>query len=132
MSLSLDALGIVVSDMARALVFYRLLGLDFPEGAAAEGHTEAVLPDGMRLMLDTEDLMRSFDDGFVPPEPPGRVTLAFLCASPVEVDVRHAAIVAAGFESHLEPFDAFWGQRYATVLDPDGTKIDLFAPLEAA
>ncbi|MCZ6462364.1 MAG: glyoxalase, partial [Actinobacteria bacterium] len=25
--------------------------------------------------------------------------------------------------------DAFWGQRYATVLDPDGNAIDLFAPL---
>jgi uncharacterized glyoxalase superfamily protein PhnB len=27
------------------------------------------------------------------------------------------------------PFDAFWGQRYATVLDPDGNTVDLFAPL---
>jgi hypothetical protein len=26
--------------------------------------------------------------------------------------------------------DAFWGQRYATVLDPDGNPVDLFAPLE--
>jgi uncharacterized glyoxalase superfamily protein PhnB len=23
--------------------------------------------------------------------------------------------------------DAFWGQRYATVLDPDGNPVDLFA-----
>ncbi|MFL6036949.1 MAG: glyoxalase, partial [Gaiellaceae bacterium] len=28
-----------------------------------------------------------------------------------------------------EPFDAFWGQRYATVVDPDGNAVDLFAPL---
>lgn len=27
------------------------------------------------------------------------------------------------------PSDAFWGQRYATVHDPDGNPIDLFAPL---
>ena len=29
------------------------------------------------------------------------------------------------------PFDAFWGQRYATVHDPDGNPVDLFAPLPA-
>jgi uncharacterized glyoxalase superfamily protein PhnB len=28
--------------------------------------------------------------------------------------------------------DAFWGQRYATVLDPDGNSVDLFASLEDA
>jgi uncharacterized glyoxalase superfamily protein PhnB len=29
----------------------------------------------------------------------------------------------------LAPWDAFWGQRYATVLDPDGNSVDLFAAL---
>jgi hypothetical protein len=29
----------------------------------------------------------------------------------------------------LNPYDAPWGQRYATVLDPDGNIVDLFAPL---
>lgn len=128
----LDALGIVSTDMARTLAFYRLLGLEFPDGAAAEGHVEATLVGGIRLMIDTEELVRGFDEGFEPPVPPGRVTLAFKCASPGEVDALHAAIVDAGFESHLDPFDAFWGQRYATVLDPDGTHVDLFATLEAA
>ena len=32
---------------------------------------------------------------------------------------------------HHEPWDAFWGQRYATVLDPDGNSVDLFAALPA-
>lgn len=31
--------------------------------------------------------------------------------------------------SDVVPFDAPWGQRYATVLDPDGNGVDLFAPL---
>ena len=26
-------------------------------------------------------------------------------------------------------WDAPWGQRYATVADPDGYRVDLFAPL---
>ena len=37
--------------------------------------------------------------------------------------------MSAGHRSHLAPFDAFWGQRYATLLDPDGNPVDLFAPL---
>lgn len=28
-----------------------------------------------------------------------------------------------------EPWDAFWGQRYCSVMDPDGNQIDIFANL---
>ena len=45
------------------------------------------------------------------------------------VDDVHAAVGAAGFHSKAEPYDAFWVQRYATVLDPDDNAVDLFAPL---
>ena len=38
-------------------------------------------------------------------------------------------LTAAGHHGELAPFDAFWGMRYATVHDPDGTGIDLFAQL---
>jgi hypothetical protein len=38
-------------------------------------------------------------------------------------------LTSAGHTGHKEPWDAFWGQRYAEVLDPDGNLIDLFAPL---
>ncbi len=36
---------------------------------------------------------------------------------------------SADGEPPLEPFDAFWGMRYATVLDPDDNGVDLFATL---
>ena len=39
----------------------------------------------------------------------------------------HDELTALGSGSHLAPFDAFWGQRYATVLDPDGVRVDLYA-----
>jgi hypothetical protein len=35
-----------------------------------------------------------------------------------------------GYTQHKEPWDAFWGQRYAIVLDPDGTHVELSAALE--
>lgn len=129
MSPQFDAIGLVVSDMTDALAFYRLLGLTFPDGAESEGHVEAVLPGGTRLMLDTEELVRSFDATFEPPSGGGRIGLAFLCEDPDEVDRVYDAVCEAGYRSERPPFDAFWGQRYATVLDSDGNGVDLFAPL---
>jgi uncharacterized glyoxalase superfamily protein PhnB len=125
---ALDALGLVVADMSATLAFYRRLGLDLPAGADTEDHVEVTAAGGLRLMFDTVDLVRSFSE-WEPPSGGHRVALAFLCASPTEVDATHDDLVAAGHRSHLPPFDAFWGQRYATVLDPDGNPVDLFAPL---
>jgi len=45
------------------------------------------------------------------------------------VDAAFADLTGAGYEAHLEPWDAFWGMRYASVRDPDGNPVDLFAPL---
>ena len=55
--------------------------------------------------------------------------LAFDCGSPAAVDETFASMVAAGFDGHMEPWDAVWGQRYATLRDPDGNGVDLFAAL---
>ncbi|MDH4119498.1 MAG: VOC family protein [Acidimicrobiia bacterium] len=121
-----DAFGIVVSDLAASLSFYRLLGIDLPE--SGEGHVEAELPGGIRMMFDTIDVIESFSE-WTPPSGSRGIGLAFLCDGPADVDATHARIVAAGHRSKLDPFDAFWGQRYATVLDPDGNPVDLFAPL---
>jgi uncharacterized glyoxalase superfamily protein PhnB len=95
----LNALGIVVGDMATSIRFYRLLGVDLPE-TPGEGHVEAAL-----------------------------LSLAFECASPVEVDETYARATGAGFKGEKEPWDAFWGQRYAQLQDPDGVPVDLFAAL---
>ena len=125
-----DAVGIVVSDMAASLAFYRLLGLDFPPDADGEGHVEAVTTGGIRIMFDTEDVIRSFDPGWTPSSGRGRVGLAFRCDSPAAVDRVVQAATDASYPVHLEPWDAFWGQRYAVLVDPDGNHVDLFAGLE--
>jgi uncharacterized glyoxalase superfamily protein PhnB len=125
----LDAFGIVVSDMARSVAFYGRLGLAFPEGAEKEGHAEAELGGGMRYMLDTEDVMRSFDPEWQRPTDGHLVGGAFRCESPEEVDRVYAELLEAGATPAKQPWDAFWGQRYAQLKDPDGTVIDLYAPL---
>jgi catechol 2,3-dioxygenase-like lactoylglutathione lyase family enzyme len=126
-------LELVVFDMAATLAFYRRLGLEVPAEADHQPHVDVELGDGMRLAWDTEETIRSFDPGWSPPSGGGhRVALAFACDSPADVDAAWADLTGAGYEGHLAPWDAFWGMRYAVVHDPDGTPVDLFAPLPAA
>jgi catechol 2,3-dioxygenase-like lactoylglutathione lyase family enzyme len=121
----LNGIGIVVSDMARSLDFYRRLGLDVPE-PPHEGHVDIVLPNGFRLMLDSDDEMRKFLPDWVR-QPGNLFSLAFQCDSPAEVDTVYAEMTSAGYQGDKDPWDAFWGQRYAKLRDPDGVPVDLYA-----
>jgi catechol 2,3-dioxygenase-like lactoylglutathione lyase family enzyme len=131
MAPTFNVIGLVVADMGASLAFYRRLGLDIPASADTEPHVEAALPGGLRLAWDTVDTVRSFDPGWTPPTGSPQVGLAFACDDPGEVDRVYAELVDAGYEGHKKPWDAFWGQRYAVVHDPDGNGVDLFAPLPA-
>jgi catechol 2,3-dioxygenase-like lactoylglutathione lyase family enzyme len=125
----LDVFAVVVSDMARSVAFYRRLGLEFPDGAKSEPHVEAQLGGGIRYALDTEEVMRAFDPEWTRPSDGHLYGGAFRCDSPEEVDGLYAELLQVGGSAYKEPWDAFWGQRYAQLRDPDGTVIDLYAPL---
>ena len=129
MTIRFDLVGVVVADMARSLAFYRRLGIDIPADADSQPHVEVALPGGVRMAWDTIEVIRSFDPGWTPPSGGHGLGLAFACESPAEVDSTYAALLGAGYDGHLEPWDAFWGQRYAVVHDPDGNSVDLFAAL---
>ena len=124
-----DLIGIIVQDMAAALRFYRQLGLPIPDGVEAEDHVECTLPNGLRIAWDTATLVQSIDEHWSTPSGGHRMNFAFLCDSPTEVDSTYARLTGAGYSGHKPPWDAFWGQRYAQVFDPDGNPVDLFAPL---
>jgi uncharacterized glyoxalase superfamily protein PhnB len=123
--MSFDAIGIVSADCAKAIHFYRLLGIEFVRAGGHE-HFEAKTPSGVRLLLDSVALLQKFEPDFLKVRGTG-VSLCFKQESREKVDEVYAAIIHAGFESKKAPWDAFWGQRYACVLDPDGNQIDLFA-----
>ena len=122
-----NAIGIFASDLDRSLAYYRLLGLEFP-GEADGGHIEATLPSGLRLMLDTEETILSFNPEWTRATG-NQLALAFECTSPAEVDELYGRAAEAGFQTEKEPWDAFWGQRYAQLRDPDGVGVDLYASL---
>jgi catechol 2,3-dioxygenase-like lactoylglutathione lyase family enzyme len=126
-------MGLIVRDMAKTLRFYRRLGMEIPAGADQEGHVEVTLPGGFRIAWDSLEVIHSFSPDYQLPTTP-QPALAFLCDSPAEVDQLYAELVAEGYRGHLEPWDAepwdaFWGQRYAVLCDPDNHLVDLFARL---
>jgi catechol 2,3-dioxygenase-like lactoylglutathione lyase family enzyme len=123
----LNAIGIIANDLERSIRFYRLLGLDVPETPDAP-HIDTFLPSGLRFMLDSEQHMAEVEGDWQRVNG-NQIALAFECASPAEVDETHRRAVDAGFDGYKEPWDAFWGQRYAQLRDPDGVVIDLYAAL---
>jgi catechol 2,3-dioxygenase-like lactoylglutathione lyase family enzyme len=126
MSVELDLVGIAVKDMGKSLEFYRLLELPIPEGQDAEPHVEADL-GRIRIAWDTTEVLEQVYGSWVS-EPIGhRIELAFKCDRREEVDAVYDRVVGQGYRGHKEPWDAFWGQRYAVVEDPDGNLVSLFA-----
>ena len=122
-----DMVGMSVKDVPRAIRFYRLLGLAFPDAATGEDYVE-VKTNGYRISLNAQSLEKEMNPDWAPPRGQ-RMGLAFLCESPAQVDETYAKVVAAGHKGVKEPWDAFWGQRYALVEDPDGAHVSLFCPL---
>jgi catechol 2,3-dioxygenase-like lactoylglutathione lyase family enzyme len=127
MHTSFSTIGLIVTDLAASMAFYRQLGLAF--GETAGEHAECALPGGVRLTLDTERSIRSFTPDWVRPSGSPAVSLGFRAAAPVEVDRAFRELVSSGYRPSRHPWDTDWGQRYASVLDPDGNEIDLFADL---
>jgi uncharacterized glyoxalase superfamily protein PhnB len=129
MNIELDMIGLTVRNLEASLRFYRLVGLFIPEGMESEPYVEIITPNGYRISWNTVELMKQLDPNWQ--EPVGqRMTLAFKCSSVAGVDSLFAQLVDAGYAAHREPWDAFWGQRYASIIDPDGNIVDLFCPLE--
>ncbi|SCG45254.1 Predicted lactoylglutathione lyase [Micromonospora echinaurantiaca] len=125
----LNTLDVVVADIAASIAFYRHLGLDFQVDPSYAEHAGCDLPNGLHLMLDEEKFTSTARPGWTRAAGSPPIFLAFQFDTPTEVDATYAELVAAGYTGSREPWDAFWGHRYATVLDPDGNGVDLYCPL---
>ncbi|MEO5876521.1 MAG: VOC family protein [Streptosporangiaceae bacterium] len=131
MTLQFHFFGLVVADMARSLAFYRRLGLAIPAEADQSPHVEFPLPGGPLMAWDTVATINSFDPGWTAPTGGSRVSFAFRCPVPADVDRIFGELTSAGYEGDKVPWDAVWGQRYAVLHDPDGNAVDLFCPLKS-
>lgn len=121
-------MAVSATDLARSVAFYELLGFSFPPITDDAVHLEA--PGPVRLMIDTAAVLEELNGA--PPRPGTASGFAMLAGSPEEVDDAVSKVAGAGHTVVHPPFDAPWGQRYATVADPDGYRVDLFCPLPGA
>jgi catechol 2,3-dioxygenase-like lactoylglutathione lyase family enzyme len=125
--MTIYAVAVSAADLPRARAFYELLGFRFPQGGPDDPHLEAEDDSGVRLMIDSAGLLT---DLYGEPPRPGTVAgFAMVVPSPAEVDASIERIRSAGHAVVKDPYDAPWGQRYATVADPDGYRVDVFCPL---
>ncbi len=125
--MKISAVSVTTSDLTKTVSFYELLGFSFPPHKD-EDHLEPKTPKGgARLMIDTKELVQEIigDE----PKHGNHSSFAIEYESSEEVDKIVDKIKLAGFTIIKEPWDAFWGQRYAIVCDPDGYKVDLYAKL---
>lgn len=127
--MKLNAVGVTTSDMKKTLSFYKLLGFKFTDYKENDDHVEPeTLTGSARLMIDAKEIVKEIIDE--DPKPGNHSSFAILYDTPAEIDEIVTKVKAAGFKVSKEPWDAFWGQRYAVVEDPDGYKVDLYAYLK--
>jgi len=126
--MKLNAVAVTSKDIVKTISFYELLGFKFEEHEADAQHVESI-PNGneAKLMIDSHLLAAELIGA--EPTASNHSGFAIEFDSPSEVDEVAKNIKEKGFAVSKEPWDAFWGQRYAVVQDPDGYFVDLYAKL---
>jgi catechol 2,3-dioxygenase-like lactoylglutathione lyase family enzyme len=113
----IDAVTLLVTDMAASLAFYEVAGI----GEVVYGGA-----DGPFATLRVGDDYLNLTAGEGPPAGFwGRIVVHV-----DDPDAVHAALVAAGHEPLMAPADAPWGERYFHVRDPDGHELSFARPLD--
>ncbi|MBI3980520.1 VOC family protein [Candidatus Microgenomates bacterium] len=129
--MKLNAVEVCTSNMAATLKFYELLGFEFPQLRGDEQHVDSLVNQGsVRLMIDKKEVAKEIIGSF--PIPSNYSSFCIEYDSPEEVNKIVGKVKMLGFMVVKEPWDAFWGQRYAIIEDPDGYKIDLYAALKSS
>ncbi len=126
-------LNIVVRDMDAAIRFYRMLGLDisstageWPPGSGAR-HVDGPPGGGVHVDLDNGAMTRIWAGQALEP---GTAVIGFRVPTRDAVDDKFARLTAEGHRGRRQPYDAFFGSRYAIVEDPDGHCIGLKSPAD--
>jgi uncharacterized glyoxalase superfamily protein PhnB len=101
------------------------LGRAFP---VQHHHRTAQLPGGIDFDIDSVEYARHWDKGWRS----GAGVVSFKVASREEVDAIYEDLTSSGYAGQQEPYDAFWGARYAVVEDPDGNAVGLMSPVDSS
>ena len=115
----INAITLVVTDMARSVGFYTDLGFTLAYGGSDAPFT--TLAWGVDEPLNFVNLQLT---GETPGTGWGRVI--FFTPEP---DLVHATAISAGHRPEFAPRDAPWNERYFHIRDPDGHELSFAVPL---
>jgi hypothetical protein len=127
MALELYMVGVIVEDMARALEFYRRLGVDVPDGAESEPHVEVTM-SGLTFFLSTKAANARWDPARTDASGGYRIVLEFYLESSAALDAKYEELTGFGYRGHYPPYDVTPTLRFAMGDGPDGNTILLSAP----
>ena len=125
----LEQVNVVVRDMDAMGDFYQRLGVDIRGGTGpwAAHHRNTGAVGGVDFDLDSAAFAEVWNHGW----PGGHgVVLGFRVDDRDAVDRTFDELVAGGATAQQEPYDAFWGVRYAVVADPDGNAVGIMSPVD--
>ena len=133
-AIRLDQVNLVVHDVPASRAFYARLGLDFgdePDPVWDAHHVSARHGDTTPLDLDLDSVTFAAKWNQGASGGSGAI-LGFKVDTRADVDALVAALAADGVPVQQEPYDAFWGARYAVVSDPDGNGVGIMSPVDPA
>jgi catechol 2,3-dioxygenase-like lactoylglutathione lyase family enzyme len=123
---TLDQINIVCADPAASVAFYRKLGVEIPatrvwctpSGIHHVSAIEEAAEHPIALDLDSTVFAPHWNAGWKGrTDLRGRVVIGFSVPTRIDVDDLFRAMVDAGYCGLQEPWDAFWGARYAIIED---------------
>jgi uncharacterized glyoxalase superfamily protein PhnB len=129
---------IVPQDMDASVAFYRELGLDIPDDqiwSRDDGmhHVDLHFDGEYGLDIDSAKMTTAYDPAWAFSAIKGAAcVITFRTDTREDVDALHEHMMSLGYESHLAPFDAFWGARFAVIVDPDGNHVSLMSPMDTS
>jgi len=131
----LDQINLVCADGNASLAFYRRLGVEIPEAnvwrTATGAHHSSAADTSVPIGFDLDSA------AFAPhwnaawrgrKDLAGCVVVGFAVPTREDVDAVYRDMTGAGYRGLQEPWDAFWGARYAVIEDPSGIAVGLMSP----
>lgn len=126
--MKIDKVGLSSKNIKDSVKFYKILGFEFKPFEDSDQHIESTNSEGAKLMLDAEELLIELNGEATIPS--NASAFAIEMKSPEKLDEIFKELENNGYGFEKKPWNAFWGQRYAVVIDPSGYLIDLYAYTE--
>lgn len=128
----LDQVNLVTGDLPASVRFYRMLGVEIPDTRPGWNEHHRTAEFGADEVVDFDIDSTGFTAHWGSEAIASGPLLSFRFETREAVDRRYAELTGAGYRGLREPYDAFFGSRFAVVEDPGGVAVGLMsAPSEA-